>query len=360
MIEFTRGVPPTESFPVDKLITCAKEALEQYGDLVLQYAKSYGFPPLREHLAAQLQVEPDRIIIGQGSLQLLDHLLRTHPAGSLTVAVEEPTYDRTVTSIQRAQAGLIPAAVTRAGLNLEKVTAALEAGKKLDYFYIIPDFQNPTGSVMTLEDREKLIAMARTFGFMIIEDSPYRLLRYEGDPLPSCFELAPDKVIQMSSYSKLICPGLRVGYMVLPDGFSARVAKVAEDTYINPSYLNQALVYQFIQKGWIDSQLVYLKDLYRQRRDAMLAALSREMKDLADWNEPHGGFFIACYVKGQGDADALMKMALENGVRLSDGRGFHLSGGEAFIRLPFCALNEEQIATGISYLARTIRSLMKE
>jgi DNA-binding transcriptional MocR family regulator len=148
--------------------------------------------------------------------------------------------------------------------------------------------------------------------------------------------------------------------MVLPDGFSARVAKVAEDTYINPSYLNQALVYQFLQKGWIDSQLVYLKDLYRQRRDAMLAALSREMKYLADWNEPHGGFFIACYVKGPVDADVLMEMALENGIRLSDGRGFHLSGGEAFIRLPFCALTEEQITTGISRLAGTIKSLLRE
>jgi 2-aminoadipate transaminase len=188
--------------------------------------------------------------------------------------------------------------------------------------------------LLTLQSRKKLIELARSYQFFIIEDSPYRLLRYEGNPIPSFFELEPELVIHMSSFSKLISPGLRVGYMLLPEGLSKQVAKVAEDTYINPSYFNQALVFEYCQEGFLEPQIDYLKNLYKQRRDIMMNALSQKMNGLAHWNKPQGGFFIGCHLIEKMSAENIMQTAITSGIKLTDGRAFYTEGGDTFIRLP--------------------------
>jgi DNA-binding transcriptional MocR family regulator len=356
IIELTRGVPPTKSFAVDKLSVCAHDALAGYPDKILQYSKSYGFLPLREHLAVIHHANKDQIIIGTGSLQVLDHLLRSFPVGSLRVGFEEPTYDRTVTQLKRLQANLLPCALKPEGVDLSALKQALAAGKKVDFFYVVSDFQNPTGSVMPLEKRRELVALAREHQFYIIEDLPYRNLRYNGQSLPSCYELAPELTCMMSSFSKLIAPGLRVGYMVLPQELVQRTAKVAEDTYINPSFLDQALVYEFCMRGWLEEHLVFLKQLYGHRRDVMADAMDRYLAGLSEWTRPDGGFFIGSFVKQKVQADILMQHALKLGLKLTDGRGFYTQGGDQFVRLPFCALEDDQIETGIARLAETLRT----
>ncbi len=352
-IFFTRGVPPRESIPVNALAECAKAMISEEGVDILQYAPAAGYLPLRAVIAQKKEVSMDRVILGQGSLQILDILLHCllHPGDA--VAVEQPTYDRVLTLMRRAGLCIYPVNLGQDGLDLDNLENKLENGEQIRLIYTIPDFQNPSGSVMALEKRKRLVDLASRFNFYIAEDSPYRDLRYEGEALPSLFDLAPDTTIQLSSFSKLISPGLRVGYAVLPQNLTKIVAHYAEDTYINPSYLNHAIVHCFIQNGLMKDHLVFLKNLYRTRLKCMLSALDKNMPEQCTWMHPQGGFFVGLWLASN-DGPALLERAETQGLRLTDGRGFFVNGGENFIRLPFCALNEEEINQGIIKLSQLI------
>jgi 2-aminoadipate transaminase len=354
IISFTRGVPPPESLPVPRLAQCADEVLKEEGGLILQYGHAAGYPPLRETIAVQAGVDSTRVVIGQGSLQLLDHVVRLLVKPADVVLVEQPTYDRTLTLLRRAGAQVIGIDLEEDGLSINLLESELKKGLKPVLFYTIPDFQNPTGRVMSESKRRRLLELANRYGFLVVEDAPYRTLRYSGETLPSLFELDRENVLQMSSFSKLISPGLRVGYAVLPPALAPRVIKFAEDTYINASFLNQAMVHRFIQKGWMDSQLVELKELYSQRLDSLILALEEYMQEKGDWNHPQGGFFVSFKVRRELENAELLQNAEKAGLRLSDGRGFFVQGGQSFIRLPFCALTPIEIQIGIQRLAQIL------
>ncbi|MHB8806307.1 MAG: aminotransferase-like domain-containing protein [Anaerolineaceae bacterium] len=352
-IFFTRGVPPRESIPVKALAECAKAVITEEGAAILQYAPAAGYPPLREVIAQKKNISMDRVILGQGSLQILDILLHCLLHSGDAVAVEQPTYDRVLTLMCRAGLRIYPMNLEQDGLDLNNLENKLENGEQIRLIYTISDFQNPSGMVMALEKRKRLIDLASRFNFYIVEDSPYRDLRYEGEEVPSLFDLAPDTTIQLSSFSKLICPGLRVGYSVLPQNLTKTVAHYAEDTYINPSYLNHAIVHRFLQNGLMEDHLMFLKNLYNIRLKCMLSALEKNMPDQCTWTHPQGGFFVGFWLASN-DGPALLERAETQGLRLSDGRGFFVNGGENFVRLPFCALTEEEIQEGISKLAQLI------
>ena len=227
------------------------------------------------------------------------------------------------------------------------------------FFYVIPDFQNPSGMVLSEEKRQRIVRLARAYNFWVIEDSPYRRLRYRGEEVPSLLDLAPDRVLHMSSYSKLISPGLRVGYVVAPEPLAGRLAEMAEDTYINASYLNQAIVAEFIRRDWLDSQIKALKDLYEPRLYATLNALEEQMGGLATWRRPDGGFFVGVTVDGEVDTDALLSEARDRDLILTDGRNFfnERKNGSSFVRLPFCALTAQEIEEGVRRLAGAVRAV---
>ncbi len=358
LIKLTRGVPPTESFPTDRLSACACAILEAHGDVVLQYGKAGGFPPLRQLLAAEHGVAADRVIIGQGSLQLQDLCARLLIKPGDLVYTEEPTYDRTLTVLWRAGAEVQGFPLERDGLDVDAMTERLEHGARPVFCYVIPDFQNPSGTVMSREKRQRLVELARVYDFWLIEDVPYRKLRYRGADVPALFDLAPECVLQMSSFSKLISPGLRVGYVITPEPLVAPLAKMAEDTYINTSYVTQAMVHEFVRRGWLDEQLPRLKALYEPRLDATLAALDARMGELAVWRRPAGGFFVGLTLTCDVEIATLREHARTVGLLLSDGRGFFANGGgEHFVRLPFCALTPEEITTGVSRLADVVHTL---
>ena len=357
-LKFTRGVPPPESFPTAALSECAQSVLAKDGDLILQYGSAGGYAPLRALIAQQTGVAENQVLLGQGSLQLADFCARLLIEPGTPVYVEEPTYDRALTIYRRARARVVGFPLQADGPDVDVVAARLASGDRPALFYMIPDFQNPSGSVLSLEKRRRLAALAQQHGFWIIEDLPYRRLRYRGAALPSLLELAPDRVLQMSSYSKLISPGLRVGYMILPDALATRLTKMAEDTYINSSYLNQAIVYEFIRRGWLEPNISHLCELYRPRLDAMLAALTAQMDGLATWLRPDGGFFASLSLQASVSADALLSCARQANLELTDGRGFFANGGgDAFIRLPFCALTPPEIADAVARLAEVVRQL---
>lgn len=360
VIHFTRGVPPPETFPIARLAECATLALEKYGKVALQYGSSAGFPGLRQWIAAESRTEEGRVIIGQGSLQLQDMLARLlfQQLGDIAY-VEEPTYDRAVTILRRNGARVVGFSLGKEGLDVEEIERRLKGGERPKLFYIIPDFQNPSGMIMPLTTRQRIAELARKYEFWIIEDSPYRKLRYTGEEVPAVYDLCPERTVRMSSFSKLISPGLRVGYAVLPKELVKPLLKYAEDTYINPSYFNQALVYEYIQSGYLHEALIFLKNLYSQRLQAILKALAREMDGLADWVKPQGGFFVGMTLKTEVDANPLLDASCKAGVILSDGRGFYVErDGSRFIRLPFCALTVEEIEVGIQRLAQVVRDLI--
>ena len=358
-LKLTRGVPPASSFPTEQLAACAEAVLTRHGDTVLQYGKAYGFPPLCEHVAQEADADPRQVVVGQGSLQLQDLLARMLLKPGDLVYVEEPSYDRAIKVLRRAGARVVGLPLDSDGPDVDALETRLRSGQVPVLFYLIPDFQNPSGAVISLEKRRRIAELAQQHGFWLIEDLPYRKLRYRGSDLPTLRELAPDRVLQMSSYSKLISPGLRVGAVVAPLALAERLAQFAEDTYISASYLNQAIVYEFIQRGWLEPQVEQLKALYAPRLDALLAALETHMDALATWTRPDGGFFVGMTLDGKVDADALLREARAAGLLLTDGRDFFANGGgDRFVRLPFCALTPDEIETGVARLARVVKKLV--
>jgi 2-aminoadipate transaminase len=357
-IKFTRGVPDPVIFPKKHLAECACAVLEQHGDFVLQYGPVGGFPPLRDWIAGQYKVENERILIAQGSLQIVDTISRIFIKPGDIVYIEEPSYDRSITVFKRAGARLVGIPLENDGLDVDALSERLRMGEKPVLFYIIPDFQNPSGKVLSLEKRKRVIALAKEYDFWVIEDSPYRKLRYKGEELPSLFELGHDSVMHISSFSKLIAPGLRTGYVIAPLDVARRLLKFSEDTYINPSYLNQGIVHEFIQRGLLETNLIELKKVYAPRLLTMLDALDEHMSNLADWTRPDGGFFIGILLRQNSKADILWDRARKVNLHLSDGRGFFTNGyGEQFVRLPFCALTEKEIVEGVERLAQLIRAI---
>jgi len=357
LIRLTRGVPPAESFPVERIKACADAVLDGDAARVLQYGKSRGYYPLREIVAQEAGTDPERIIVGQGSLQLQDLVARMLVQPGDVVYVEEPTYDRTLTLLRRAGAHVIGFPLAADGPDVEAIEDRLKKGERPVLFYVIPDFQNPSGTVMARRKRERIAQLAREYGIWILEDVPYRKLRYRGEDLPTLWDLAPEQVIQLSSYSKLISPGLRVGYAVVPEALVDGLAKMAEDTYINASYLNQAIVAEFIRRGWLEEQLARLKDLYLPRLDATKEALETHMSDLATWHRVDGGFFLGVTLNHDVRAEDLLQAAQEANLRLTDGRGFFAGdGGDGFVRIPFCSLTPEEVHEGVARLASVVRA----
>jgi len=358
-IKLTRGVPPVESFPTPQISECAVAVLAEHGDVVLQYGPSRGFSALRASIAQEAGVHEDRVILGQGSLQLQDLCARMLLKPGDVVYVEAPSYDRALTVMRRAGAHLVGSPLDEEGPDVEALADRLRGGERPVLFYVIPDFQNPSGTVLSRAKREHIAGLACQYGFWVIEDVPYRKLRYRGEELPSLFQLAPERVLQMSSYSKLISPGLRVGYVVAPESLANPLARMAEDTYVNASYLNQAIVYEFIRRGWLEPQIERLKALYEPRLDALLNALEAHLADLATWHEPDGGFFVGMTLNTDVEAGELLEQGRAAGLALTDGRGFFPNGGgDSFVRLPFCALTPEEIEEGIARLAAVVRALV--
>lgn len=357
-IKFTRGVPPVESFPNEELLPCFTKAMTDYGNEIQQYNAPLGFLPLRQQIAAEHHAPPEDVILGQGSLQLLDLAARVLIQPGDPVFVESPTYDRAITILRRAGAEVIGLNLAIDGPNPDDLEHLIKAGKHPRFAYLIPDFQNPSGTVMAEEKRKAITALAEKYNFLIFEDSPYRSLRYRGVELPTLHSLLPDKVCQMSSYSKTICPGLRVGFMVVPPDLIKSLAKMAEETYINSSYINQAIAFEYILSGNFSRNLEKLKRLYRPRLTTMLDCLEEHFAGRATWMRPDGGFFIGMQLNSTISVDTLLTAAQEAGLELTDGRDFFPNGnGENFIRLPFCGLTPEEIHEGIARLDQVISGL---
>jgi len=356
-INFTRGVPATESFPVEEIAAAAERAITRYGRTILQYGKSFGFAPLLEWLAEWQGVAPAQVLTANGSLNLVEFFCYHFVQPGDVVFTEAPTYDRTITLLRRHGAQVVGIPLQADGVDMEALERELKRHTP-KFFYIIPDFQNPSGATYSADKRQRLVELAETHGFWLLEDAPYRPLRFRGEEQPSLFDLNPGRVLHMLSFSKLIGPGPRVGFVVGDAAVIQAVAKIAEDTYITPSLLSQGIVYEFLAAGLLPAQIEKLKALYAPRLEAILSALDRHLPD-AQSTRPDGGFFLSITLPEGITTEAVRDVArARHHLNLASGEAFFPNGGgERFLRLPYCALTPPEIDDGVARLAAAVGEL---
>lgn len=360
-INFTRGVPANESFPIHEVIEAATAILESSGAGVLQYGPSPGYLPLREWLAAWQRVSVDRVLTGNGSLELIDFLCVHLIQPGDVVFTEAPTYDRTLTLLQRHHAKVVGIPLEADGPDLGALERAL-ARQTPKFFYLIPDFQNPSGATCSGVKRRRIAELAAEQGFLLVEDAPYRLLRYRGQEEPTIYSLAPETTLHMSSFTKLIAPGVRLGFMIGAPALIAKIAKIAEDSYISPGYLAQGITYEWCRRGLLLPQIERLKALYAPRLEACLGGIDKYMPD-AVATRPDGGFFVSLTLPDGVLTTDVRKEAAKRALNLTDGLAFfpgdnvdNVGGGRRFVRLPFCALSPQEIDEGLRRLADSVRA----
>lgn len=353
-IKLTRGVPPAEALPCEVVRACATRALAEHGKVLLQYHPATGFTPLRAWLAEEAGASPESVLVGNGSIQLLFFLAQGTLSPGDTVLVERPTYDRAVTAFRTLGLKVVGVAMEDDGPDLAALEAAV--GRHAPrLFYTVPDFQNPTGITTTAAKREAIGELAEGAGMTIVEDIPYRRLRYAGREEPAYREIVPGRTVQLSSFSKLLAPGLRVGWALAQPEMVRAMAKLAEDAYITPGMLAQGVVYTFVREGHLEDNLQSLVNLYKPRLAAMLHALEVHLPE-ASWIEPEGGFFVGLTLPSGADAARVAEIAAaRHGLVLSDSAGFFADGDPSrFVRLPFCSLDEGDIEEAVTRLAHAV------
>jgi 2-aminoadipate transaminase len=357
-ISFARGAPSLDIIDVQGLSSAAARAFKSDPAGTTAYGTSVGYPRLRSWIADKHGVEPERVLVTNGSMQadafLFEHLV--HPGDE--VIVERPSYDRTLLSLRQRGAALSQVELEPDGIDTDALARLLAGGlggpPKLAH--IIPNFQNPAGYTLSLAKRRALLELAAEYDFVVFEDDPYVALRFSGEPLPTMLSMDPERVVYASSFSKTVCPGVRVGYLVGPPELIGAVAQLATNTYISPNMLAQSIVYEFCASGAIDRSIETVRAALAERAEALAGALRRELPE-ADFVLPQGGYFMWLTLPPGTDVHALYHAAAERGVSFVKGTDFLLSGGENTLRLAFSGVTPAQIETGVARLAEAFRSL---
>ena len=348
-ISFARGIPAPECLPVAELAECARAALERDGHTILSYGPSPGYAPLREWIAARHGVDPSRIFLTNGSLQGFVFLAQRLAPGK-RVLVERPTYDRPLKILKELGADVVGLACDEEGLDPDALERELRAGPAPAFLYLIPTFQNPSGRTLSEERRRRIVELAREHDLLVLEDDPYGLVRFEGEALPSLLELSDGETTYSSSFSKTIAPGLRVGWFVFPTELAREIEATATATYITPVLLGQATVHEFVDRGLYEPNLERVRTLIGMRRDAMLAALDRELPAMRI-TRPDGGYFLWAELDGV-DAGELLSRAEAAGVTFVKGTDF--GGDPDSLRLAYSFVSPGEIADGVARLAAAI------
>jgi DNA-binding transcriptional MocR family regulator len=357
-ISFARGAPSLDIVDVEGLKDAAARALQNDPGGATAYGTSVGYVPLRAWIADKHGVEPEHVLVTNGSMQA-DAFLFEHLVGpGDEVVVERPTYDRTLLSLRQRGARVHAVALEPDGIDTEALAQLLSAGAHVrpKLAHVIPNFQNPAGYTLSLAKRRALLALAAAHGFVVFEDDPYVALRFQGEALPTMLSLDPDRVVYASSFSKTVCPGIRVGYLVGPPDLIAAVAKLATNTYISPSMVAQAIVYEFCASGAIERSIETVRAALAERAHALGEALRRELPE-AEFVAPEGGYFMWVTLPPGTDVNGLYSAAAERGVSFVKGTDFVLEGGENALRLAYAGVTVREIDVGVARLAAAYRWL---
>ncbi len=353
---FAGGYPSADTFPLEKIEELTTTVVEKYGAKALQYGPTQGIPELRKAISARYDVPAENILISTSSQQGIDVCARIMLDPDDIVLTANPTYLGAIQSFKSYRArivGLNLASSFQAAAEREKqIESLIREGKKIKFFYIIPDFQNPSGETLSLAGRSELVALARKYDFMIVEDSPYRELRYEGSPVATIYSLAPERTIHLCSFSKIFAPGLRLGWIVAAEGILNKIYECKQSLDLCAPIFDQYLMVEFMNNGMLEENLPKSIELYRKKRDLMLSLLEKYMPKGVSWTHPEGGLFLFLTLPEDIDTVALYEKALKAGVAYVAGSFFYIDGSHRnTLRLNFSFIETSRMEEGIQILA---------
>lgn len=362
ILSMAGGLPSPDSFPVEAMRVACEKVLRETAREALQYASSEGYGPLREwvaiHLRGQgLHVEADQVLITTGSQQGLDLVAKVMVDSGAPVAVETPTYLGALQAFAPMEP-LFKAVDSDAQGPLPEVVAALpHDAPGTRFMYVLPNFQNPSGRVMPEERREALVAAARQARVPLVEDNPYGDLWYDEPPPRPLAARWPEGVLYLGSFSKVLAPGLRLGYVVAPRGIYPKLLQAKQAADLHTPGFNQRLVYEVIRDGFLDRHVPTIRAQYRRQRDAMRDALARHLPEGSEWTPPSGGMFFWVRLPEGCDAVALLPQAVEAGVAFVPGSAFYAQGGDPrTVRLSFVTLSEAEIEEAVAIFGQVLRT----
>ncbi len=355
VISFARGAPSADILPVDAVREAAQRALTDDWKRALSYGTGIGHPGLCEWIAERHGLtDPAQVMVTNGSLEAGAMLFQHLVGPGDRVVVEQPSYDRTLLLLERLGADRVGVPLEADGVDVDGVERAVSDGEPAKLVHVIPNFHNPAGCTLSADKRGRLVELATEHGFWILEDDPYRELPFDSDPPPTM--LTPGeggRVIHASSFSKTVSPGVRVGYLAGPADEIAKLAKRANEMYISPNMLAEAVVYELCRSGGLDENIAFVKGALKERRDTLVEALREQIPE-ADFVEPGGGYFLWLTLPDDVDTVETHAAALEEKVAFIAGPDFMLEGGRSSLRLSFASVPPDQIGEGVARIARAL------
>ena len=357
---FAGGYPSAETFPLEDIRRTMSEVIDKYGSKAFQYGATQGVPELRQAVAKRYGVPVERVQITSSSQQGIDVCTRVLVNPGDVILTSSPSYLGALQSFRSYRADIRGVAHIR-DLEAfkeayEEVIAQVKAeGKVVKFLYMIPDFQNPSGESLTLEERRMLVGLAQKHDFLIVEDSPYRELRYEGEHVPVMYSIDPDRVIHLGSFSKIFAPGFRLGWAIAHPEILDKIYVCKQSLDLCPPIFDQYVAAEFLESGRLDENLVRSIALYKGKRDLLLGLLERHMPAGVRWTSPEGGLFLFLTLPEGFEAVKFYDKALDAGVAYVAGEFFHPDGnGKNTMRLNFSFMSEERIAEGVKLLAELL------
>ena len=357
---FAGGYPSAETFPLEDIRRTMSEVIDKYGSKAFQYGATQGVPELRQAVAKRYGVPVERVQITSSSQQGIDVCTRVLVNPGDVILTSSPSYLGALQSFRSYRAdvrGVAHVSDLEAFKEAyEEVIAQVKAeGKVVKFLYMIPDFQNPSGESLTLEERRMLVGLAQKHDFLIVEDSPYRELRYEGEHVPVMYSIDPDRVIHLGSFSKIFAPGFRLGWAIAHPEILDKIYVCKQSLDLCPPIFDQYVAAEFLESGRLDENLVRSIALYKGKRDLLLGLLERHMPDGVRWTRPEGGLFLFLTLPEGFEAVKFYDKALDAGVAYVAGEFFHPDGnGKNTMRLNFSFMSEERIAEGVKLLAELL------
>ncbi len=361
MISLAGGIPAPESFPMEVIGELTGKVIEKYGSKAFQYDLTEGFIPLREILVGYLEkrnihASAEEILIGSGSQGVLDAAGIVLISKGDKVAVEAPTYLGAIQAFNPYRPEYVRMDTDDDGLIPESLEQVLQS-HDIKCIYLVPTFQNPTGRTIPLERRKRIAEIIQQYQALLIEDDPYSALRYRGEALPPIKSFAPDNVVYISTLSKVLAPGLRIGFYVAPPVIRKWLVIVKQGVDLHTSTFSQALAAEYISGGYLDQQVPKIISLYKPKQKAMLAALDQYFPDNFHWSKPEGGMFLWAEGPKGMDMDELYRKGIEKKVAFVPGKYFYTQKGEGLetMRLNYTMSDESTIDLAIKTLADVIK-----
>ena len=358
---FAGGYPSAETFPLEEIRRTMSEVIDKYAGKAFQYGATQGVPELREAVARRYGVPVERVQITSSSQQGIDVCTRVLVNPGDVVLTSNPSYLGAIQSFCSYRADIRGVAhdndleVLRK--SYETVISQVKAeGRTVKFLYMIPDFQNPSGESLTLEERQMLVSLAKEHDFLIVEDSPYRELRYEGEHVPTMYSLDPDRVIHLGSFSKIFAPGFRLGWALAHPDILDKIYVCKQSLDLCPPIFDQYVAAEFLSSGRLDANLERSIELYKGKRDLLLSLLEEHMPEGVRWTRPEGGLFLFLTMPEGFDAVKFYDTALDAGVAYVAGEFFHPDrSGKNTMRLNFSFMSPERIAEGIKLLSKLLK-----